>query len=853
MSGSTQGRWRAPVALIALALPTIVVHGWLVLGFAGFSNYRFVAASAFALCFCALLVLVTRWRFFGAASWAFTSPLYILWIVMVLCEAVSYSLQDDTFNDRFFAHMDPRNFETGLHGFPLLIGGGVALLAMLSLFATWVLRRLPAHPPQRRKVGAVVLRVAATSGLILVLSRLDSTPHRLADYFIQYQRSFGFADTPEGRDVYRQIDPTPVSRHFLLASRGRNLVWIYMESLERFYTDPKLLPGLTPNLDRLRAHSLDFPGFEQFHGAGYTMAGIFASQCGAPFFSSPFEALDPISGNNTDAANFQSKLACFGDVLHRAGYRQVYLGGAPIGFSNKGLFFHLHGYDEALGEQELEARHGHQLANSGWGLYDRDLFRIAAERYRELAESGRPFNLTLLTLDTHPPHARPSPGCPRYEADDNPVLQGVHCTDYLVSKFIDEISRDPAWKNTVVVVMSDHLRMVTEGAVPRGYQRHPLLFVLNAGTMGERDTRVYHMDIAPTLLHLLGVDTNASFIAGEDRSAPNSSDNPLVVGDVADAVLRKVLWQRAEKFHLCKDNTLLAGLPHGWFDMGGQNLEMENLGEQQTALTSDQMLVFATTGSNVTPVLLPRGKFPTLPSWRGKASLLMVRPAADAPEQARFSIDWQGLDGAVVHLADTPRLQGLQLRSPDCAELLQQADRAPPSTTLDFSNRFTVSSEPLPQLAPSGRIDFTGRTAHAYELMVGWHPSFSWGSFTQGDFSEFGFRMPKSRCGDSILTMNVRPFLVPSRPKLDVDVMVNGKLANTWHFEGDGKVQREVSVPIHPDAECRAVIRLAYRRPDASPPPYPKGEDPRALQLLVHDASLGSVSGGGPPHEAPPR
>lgn len=823
----------------ALALPAVLVQAWLAAHYSGFSKYLLLEGAIFATSCCLILALLARWQVVGRLSWIAAWSVYLLWIILVLAEAVSYSLQDDTFNARFFAHLEPRNLDTGLHGFPLLIGGGLAFLFVLGIAAAWLLRRLSRWRAPQPGKGRIVRRIAGVAALAALALLVDSTPARLAHYLVQYRRSFSFAGTPEGQHVYREINPNPVPRHFVLASPGKNLVWIYMESLERAYTDDKALPGLTPNLDRLRAHSLDFPGFETFHGAGYTMAGIFASQCGAPFYTSPFAALDPLSGNNTDKTNFQHKLACFGDVLHKAGYKQVFMGGAPISFSNKGLFFHLHGYDEALGKGELEAQYQGGLAAEGWGLYDEDLFRIAEQRYRKLARSGHPFNLTLLTLDTHPPHARPSPGCPSYPASENLVLQGVHCTDYLVGKFIDDISRDPAWKNTMVVIMSDHLRMVTEGGISRGPGRHPLLFVLNAGVTGERDTRIYHMDIAPTLLHLMGVSTNASFIAGEDRSSPRAADNPLVASRVTDSVLRKTLWQRAGDFQLCKNGVLLSELPISTFQLGGRKFKVENRGKRQVALTSDQFLAFVTMQSNAAAILLPRDRLDRQKAWRGKASLLTVAPQDGTESDGDlFSVDWVGVNGAKAHLADVEGLRGLKLSSPDCASLLRQADQAPEGQTFDFSDNFVASVEPPPTLDESGRIDFTSETAYPYEQLIGWHPATSWGSYTEGDFAQFGFRLPQQHCTEAVMTLTARPFLVPSRPKLDVSVLVNGKPVTRWHLSGSGTEPRNLSFPVRPDQDCSAIVRLIYARPGAKPEPYPKGEDPRDLQLVIYSARL---------------
>ena len=84
--------------------------------------------------------------------------------------------------------------------------------------------------------------------------------------------------------------------------------------------------------------------------------------------------------------------------------------------------------------------------------------------------------------------------------------------------------------------MSDHLEMRNdaESLYPKDYHRHPLLFFLNAGH-GQRLTRIYHMDVAPILLDLMEVRTNATFIAGADRSAVGATDNPLVDDEVTRA------------------------------------------------------------------------------------------------------------------------------------------------------------------------------------------------------------------------------------------------------------------------------------------------------------------------------
>src|SRR5699024_10397937 len=97
-----------------------------------------------------------------------------------------------------------------------------------------------------------------------------------------------------------------------------------------------------------------------------------------------------------------------------------------------------------------------------------------------------------------------------------------------------------------VVIMSDHLMMRNDAQplYPDNYHRQPALLVLNAG-QGKRPVRLYHMDIAPTVLDLMNVRTNATFIAGADRAVPSAEGSKLVDNPTNVAVLRKALWSHA--------------------------------------------------------------------------------------------------------------------------------------------------------------------------------------------------------------------------------------------------------------------------------------------------------------------
>jgi phosphoglycerol transferase len=84
----------------------------------------------------------------------------------------------------------------------------------------------------------------------------------------------------------------------------------------------------------------------------------------------------------------------------------------------------------------------------------------ARDTLRALRNSGRPFNLTLLTLDTHDP-----PGIFDSCGTDDRVRDAtaLKCSMRAVSGFLADLKAQGYLDDTVVVVMTDHLKATGEG------------------------------------------------------------------------------------------------------------------------------------------------------------------------------------------------------------------------------------------------------------------------------------------------------------------------------------------------------------------------------------------------------
>ena len=107
---------------------------------------------------------------------------------------------------------------------------------------------------------------------------------------------------PSFNDYYR----TPYIER---VGKPKNLIYIYLESLEETYSNIDIFPDLTPGLNKLRERTVYFSNIGQTSGADYTMGGVVSSQCGIPIISASH-------GNSMSGMDeFLPQAICIGDLL----------------------------------------------------------------------------------------------------------------------------------------------------------------------------------------------------------------------------------------------------------------------------------------------------------------------------------------------------------------------------------------------------------------------------------------------------------------------------------------------------------------------------------------------------------
>lgn len=311
------------------------------------------------------------------------------------------------------------------------------------------------------------------------------------------------------KNLVGTVDKYYVDPEIKKEKKTKNLIYIYLESMERTFLDQQKFHGLTPYLSGLKDNSIDFTNIKQSWGTNWTIAGMVATQCGTPL---------PTLGrsqNNLDRFDgFLKGINCLGDDLRENGYFLSYLGGASLEFAGKGSFYKTHGFHEIQGKDEvIKSANAPEYRFNEWGLYDEDLYPLAIQKIKELENKKGPYAFFMLSVDTHMPFKDLSRKCDNlknnHESSD-PIIKAIACADLLAGELIEEIKKTVDLNNTVIVVASDHLAMgknISDFATEE--ERRNLLLVLNDEKKEKINKEGYSYDVTPTLLTLMNFDVDA--------------------------------------------------------------------------------------------------------------------------------------------------------------------------------------------------------------------------------------------------------------------------------------------------------------------------------------------------------
>lgn len=423
-------------------------------------------------------------------------------LLFLLCPALILTLISYHFTGKFADDAVYYHLFYGVNGAGITEYWQLILQSLGMLIATLLLTVFLVKKPTRsHSIWWLVIKPLPFICLLIAIVFNPATLSGYGFYKRQYDApsSYQMAEMSEEFQQYYQQSGISLSKD----KTAKNLLLIYAESLERTYFDEALFPGLMPELKKLEQQALSFTNIVQLPNTGWTIAGIVASHCGLPLVT-------PSGGNTMQGIGaFYPKALCLTDLLKQHGYNMHYLSGDENSFAGTKNFLFSHSYQTIDGKKELAATLENPNYLSAWGLYDDTLFELLYQRFEQLSQ---PFVLTALTLDTHNPHGHESASCKnkKYASGRVKILNAVHCTDSLLAELIKKIQSSEQGKDTVIVLLSDHLAQRDNGAMnllSKGERRNLLMIIPPNLEQGEQ----YHqlgstLDVSSTLLPFIGFE-----------------------------------------------------------------------------------------------------------------------------------------------------------------------------------------------------------------------------------------------------------------------------------------------------------------------------------------------------------
>lgn len=323
------------------------------------------------------------------------------------------------------------------------------------------------------------------------------------------------ADLNTGSEYIEHNYADPAQVELTFPEQKRNLIYIWLESVESTFADEEhggAFPYNTiPELTRLAEENVSFTGTRggvnggrSLTGSTWTAGALFGQTTGLPL---KIPIAENAMGSQT---SFFPGVIGLGDILAGQGYRQALLIGSDADFGGRRQYFAQHGNYEMW--DLLYSREAGEIPEDyyvWWGYEDEKLFQFARDHLTRLAADPAPFNLSILTVDTHFSDGYVCPLCSNEFGADQ-YSNVMACSSRQVADFVAWIRQQPFYENTTVILCGDHTTMDVDYCdnVSPDYPRRVYTTIINPAAEvadPERYREYTTYDMFPTTLAAMGV------------------------------------------------------------------------------------------------------------------------------------------------------------------------------------------------------------------------------------------------------------------------------------------------------------------------------------------------------------
>ncbi len=205
-------------------------------------------------------------------------------------------------------------------------------------------------------------------------------------------------------------------------------------------------------------------------------------------------------------------------ILSEKGYNSSFWYGGEINFANFKSFVIGSGFRSVITKEYFDP----ESYNSKWGVHDHILFEALKDSMKKVKE---PFLNVVLTLSSHEPFDVPMETVIKGDDNISKYKNSVYYADKIMGEFIEWAKTTAWWKNTLVIMVTDHCGRVSEsqGVYTTELFKIPMVWTGGAVKEGSRiiDKHGDQTDIPITLFNQLGI--NVVFPFGKDLFSDGSN------------------------------------------------------------------------------------------------------------------------------------------------------------------------------------------------------------------------------------------------------------------------------------------------------------------------------------------
>ncbi|WP_242304480.1 LTA synthase family protein [Bacillus cereus group sp. BfR-BA-01350] len=361
---------------------------------------------------------------------------------------------------------------------------------------------------------------------VMLVKNLGLYTHQVYDLTLQVkagsQKALADSSKLQETENYVKANESEPNPNMFGVAKGKNVIVVTLESLQTFLIGATVNgQEVTPFLNEFINESYYFDNFFHQTGQGKTSdseflidTSLYPLNRGAVFFT---------HGNNDYTAT--------PEILRQQGYFTSVFHANNATFWNRNIMYSALGYDRYYNELDYKIT---PETNLNWGLKDIEYFDQSVDILKTV---DQPFYARFLTLTNHYPftYDEDTKFIEPYDSGNGVFDRYIVTARYLdesIKKFIERLKAEGMYDDSIIVLYGDHYGIsekhnramaqflekdqITEFDT-LNLQRTPLYIHMPGQTEGETISKpTGQIDMKPTILNLLGIDTTNDIRFGHD-------------------------------------------------------------------------------------------------------------------------------------------------------------------------------------------------------------------------------------------------------------------------------------------------------------------------------------------------